>query len=1529
MPYVSGECGIFVESLPSVASATREVFYVLGNQIFYTLDNENWVEIGKKDIKFNEILNRPKYDGKEMTSSTDIPKVPKTALEISYDNSTSNLIATNVQTAIDELNTISDNKLNKLPTPNILYGNDQVGELKAYPFSNTKTPNSIAQRTAHGTLKSTNPIEQDDLTTKQYVDDLVQPMADDITNIQTNISSLNTRTTNLESRLTLDESRITNNETNISNLLNRVSKNETDITTINTNITNINNEIKDIQDDISDFNNETTQIKTDITDLETKLNKEISDREDQDIVSIEAGLGTNNNQVALVKKDGTRLTTHIPLATSTQNGLMTIASYDQIIKNRDEINSIKQQGGKYIGQSFATKADLDTFVIPSSIIRGDFTFVRDDEEHDDAITRYIFNGTKFEYAYTIENDPIGLATDTTPGLVLSSNSNGKIFVDTDGSMTLNGYSNLQTDISNKVDKVPGKGLSTNDYTNNDKSKVDMLEDSGDGSKYLANDGTYKEIKIPEVPLKDILVDGKSIVDKTTKTATLEPIATSGSWNHLKDIPVDLIHDINYVHTDNNFTNHYKDMVEILKNNGLGNSVLADNGQYIALHKIAVSGSWNDLKDIPSDLVQDSDYVHTDNNLTDDLYDKLSNLDSLLDECGKIKSVSLNGVPLDIDSNKNVDIPIDPNDLQLKSTFNADVQKFVDDTGVVQDVNYVHTDNNFTTASVNKLNGIEDGAQVNIIEIIKADGKALPINTTDKSVDLSGAGFTTSTDFEALEKKVNTNIKNIQSLQASGLWRGIFDTDSDVPTDYDDPNFIGGNVYLNDYIIVREDSTHKDDRGNPCKTRYYATAIDSTTKKITWTYYDKEEGNIAIATNDDVGVVKGVADVDDDNSSVKGMVSIANTDGEMKVNGWDKVIISPNKSVRRIVKLTQAELVKLQEEGKLEPGTEYLVWDDQGSGWYDESFTVEGIYFWDGLSSADNEDNIGLWQEILDKSLERPVLVIGDRQNDTAISRDCKGIFVLDKKDLVNGTHTFKGVVVNIDNDPLKETIDGKLETVGNTLKFKQPQVEIVIENLEVKSVTRLKDVSVFSQAYLPTNSTQITSYTPTHDYHPATKKYVDDLVDSQPDNGDGKTYYWDGRSNIDNPDNIDLWKEIIENSRTQAVLVYGNSQISDQPEYEAIFIVNNKKIPDSIFESTTETTITLLSYSKTTSSTVNGSYGIDPGIKEATVRLKVGNSTVSEVSTISTKTVSQGYSYLPTNSNSAVTNFTPTYDYHPSTKKYTDEKIEVSDTEPTHNHWDIWIDEDGTYEANEQDIAADLLDYYRTGEIDDKLKKYVKKAGDTMTGTLNSRAIIPSTDSTYDLGTSAKKYQSIYSKVLDSNVYIENKNDDDFQSLLDKGMDASYGLVLAQWGYLNPSDTDEFATLPVYGDSGYYKLKHSIRLDYNVKQGDACQIHELSIGSVPLSANQSTIKAQLDLGGYVIEGATRSTDFQAASYYTLPSVGGTLLTDKQVTFTQSATTGTKIGTLNVNGKNTILYAPPSGVTTKATTLTCELPTDLT
>lgn len=53
--------------------------------------------------------------------------------------------------------------------------------------------------------------------------------------------------------------------------------------------------------------------------------------------------------------------------------------------------------------------------------------------------------------------------------------------------------------------------------------------------------------------------------------------------------------------------------------------------------------------------------------------------------------------------------------------------------IVYDENYIHTDNNFTTPLLNKLNGIEAEAQVNKIELIKRNGVDLEIQ--NKSVNI--------------------------------------------------------------------------------------------------------------------------------------------------------------------------------------------------------------------------------------------------------------------------------------------------------------------------------------------------------------------------------------------------------------------------------------------------------------------------------------------------------------------------------------------------------------------------------------------------------------------------------------------------------------------------------------------------------------------------------------------------------------------------------------------------------------------------
>lgn len=53
-------------------------------------------------------------------------------------------------------------------------------------------------------------------------------------------------------------------------------------------------------------------------------------------------------------------------------------------------------------------------------------------------------------------------------------------------------------LNQKVDKEEGKGLSSNDYSDSDKSKVDKIITNGEGNKYLSNNGKYLEI--PESPI---------------------------------------------------------------------------------------------------------------------------------------------------------------------------------------------------------------------------------------------------------------------------------------------------------------------------------------------------------------------------------------------------------------------------------------------------------------------------------------------------------------------------------------------------------------------------------------------------------------------------------------------------------------------------------------------------------------------------------------------------------------------------------------------------------------------------------------------------------------------------------------------------------------------------------------------------------------------------------------------------------------------------------------------------------------------
>lgn len=96
------------------------------------------------------------------------------------------------------------------------------------------------------------------------------------------------------------------------------------------------------------------------------------------------------------------------------------------------------------------------------------------------------------------------------------------------------------------------------------------------------------------------------------------------------------------------------------------------------------------------------------------------------------------------------------------------------TDTVYDNNYVHTDNNFTTAMKNKLDSVEEGAEPNKIEIIQRNGSVLPINNKTvnvevptKTSDLANNGDGTTGSKYITNSDLNIELGNKQNKITGG------------------------------------------------------------------------------------------------------------------------------------------------------------------------------------------------------------------------------------------------------------------------------------------------------------------------------------------------------------------------------------------------------------------------------------------------------------------------------------------------------------------------------------------------------------------------------------------------------------------------------------------------------------------------------------------------------------------------------------------------------------------------------------------
>lgn len=104
--------------------------------------------------------------------------------------------------------------------------------------------------------------------------------------------------------------------------------------------------------------------------------------------------------------------------------------------------------------------------------------------------------------------------------------------------------------------------------------------------------------------------------------------------------------------------------------------------------------------------------------------RLSTEDYTTEEKNKLAGIA-NGAEVNVQSDWNV------------TDTNSDAFIKNKPQNLVQDADYVHTDNNYTTEEKTKLSGIAEGAQVNVLEGVKVDGTELPITDKKVNIDLSG------------------------------------------------------------------------------------------------------------------------------------------------------------------------------------------------------------------------------------------------------------------------------------------------------------------------------------------------------------------------------------------------------------------------------------------------------------------------------------------------------------------------------------------------------------------------------------------------------------------------------------------------------------------------------------------------------------------------------------------------------------------------------------------------------------------------
>ena len=257
-------------------------------------------------------------------------------------------------------------------------------------------------------------------------------------------------------------------------------------------------------------------------------------------------------------------------------------------------------------------------------------------------------------------------------------------------------SDLQSSVEdlneNKVDKVPGKGLSTEDYTTEEKQKLAGIEAGAEVNVNADWDASSGDAQILNKPDLSVYATKASVED----IEALIPSQASES-NQLAD----------------------KEFV----NSSISTNTAEFKGTYNSLAELeAVSANENDYgfvisTDASGNTVYNR-YKYTNGAW---LFEYALNNSSFT-------AAQWDAIQSGITSSLVTKLSALPTATELSNSLNNKVDK-VAGKGL--------STNDYTTAEKQKLAGIAEGAQVNVLEGVKVDGTELPITDKKVNIDLSG------------------------------------------------------------------------------------------------------------------------------------------------------------------------------------------------------------------------------------------------------------------------------------------------------------------------------------------------------------------------------------------------------------------------------------------------------------------------------------------------------------------------------------------------------------------------------------------------------------------------------------------------------------------------------------------------------------------------------------------------------------------------------------------------------------------------